>query len=72
MDGQDSPVALVTDFNTTSYTAAYDPWGVQVLTPVGTGGNGPSQTPYVFHSGIKDPGSGLVKFADPTGAAEPR
>lgn len=36
--------------------------GAQVLTLNGTGGNGPSQTPCVFHSGIKDPDSGLVKF----------
>ena len=35
--------------------------GVQTLTAGGTG-NGAAQNPYAFHAGIKDPGSGLVKF----------
>nr|WP_255461406.1 RHS repeat-associated core domain-containing protein [Glaciihabitans sp. INWT7] len=31
------------------------------VTAGGTG-NGAPQNPYAFHAGIKDPGSGLVKF----------
>ena len=44
-----------------SFAYKYDPWGVQTLTAGGTG-NGAGQNPYAFHAGIKDPGSGLVKF----------
>ena len=44
-----------------SFAYKYDPWGVQTLTAGGTG-NGATQNPYAFHAGIKDPGSGLVKF----------
>ena len=35
--------------------------GGATLTAGGTG-NGAGQNPYAFHAGIKDPGSGLVKF----------
>ena len=44
-----------------SFAYKYDPWGVQTLTAGGTG-NGAAQNPFAFHAGIKDPGSGLVKF----------
>ena len=44
-----------------SFAYKYDPWGVQTLTAGGTG-NGAGQNPYAFHAGIKDPGSGLIKF----------
>jgi RHS repeat-associated protein len=60
-DGTDNPVGLLTNSATVSFTYKYDPWGVQTLTAGGTG-NGAGQNPYAFHGGIKDPGSGLVKF----------
>ena len=60
-DGLDNPVGLLTDFATNSFTYTYNPWGVQTLTAGGTG-NGATQNPYTFHSGIKDKGSGLIKF----------
>jgi RHS repeat-associated protein len=60
-DGLNNPVGLLTDFATNAFTYQYDPWGVQVLTAGGTG-NGAAQNPYAFHAGIKDKGSGLVKF----------
>ena len=62
-DGLDNPVGLLTDFATNAFTYQYDPWGVQTLTAGGTG-NGAAQNPYTFHSGIKDPGSGLIKFGE--------
>jgi RHS repeat-associated protein len=61
MDGIDNPVALLTNSSTVSFVYSYDPWGVQTLTSGGTG-SGASQNPYAFHGGIKDPGSGLIKF----------
>lgn len=60
-DGLNNPVGLLTDFATNAFTYQYDPWGVQVLTAGGTG-NGAAQNPYAFHAGIKDKGSGLIKF----------
>jgi hypothetical protein len=60
-DGLDNPVALLTDASSKSFIADYDPWGVQTLA-YNSGGNGAARTPYVFHQGIKDPGSGLIKF----------
>jgi len=60
-DGTDNPVGLLTNSATVSFAYKYDPWGVQTLTAGGTG-NGAGQNPYTFHAGIKDPGSGLVKF----------
>jgi RHS repeat-associated protein len=60
-DGTDNPVGLLTNSASVAFTYKYDPWGVQTLTS-GGGGNGANQTPYAFHGGIKDPGSGLVKF----------
>ena len=60
-DGTDNPVGLLTNSATVAFTYKYDPWGVQTLTGGGTG-NGAPQNPYAFHVGIKDPGSGLVKF----------
>jgi RHS repeat-associated protein len=60
-DGTDNPVGLLSNSATVSFTYKYDPWGVQTLTAGGTG-NGAGQNPYAFHGGIKDPGSGLVKF----------
>ena len=60
-DGTDNPVGLLTNSASVAFTYKDDPWGVQTLTSGGTG-NGAPQNPYVFHAGIKDPGSGLVKF----------
>jgi len=60
-DGTENPVGLLTNSATVSFAYKYDPWGVQTLTAGGTG-NGAGQNPYAFHAGIKDPGSGLVKF----------
>ena len=60
-DGTDNPVGLLTNSATVSFAYKYDPWGVQTLTAGGTG-SGAGQNPYAFHAGIKDPGSGLVKF----------
>jgi len=60
-DGTDNPVGLLTNSATVSFAYKYDPWGVQTLT-AGGGGNGAGQNPYAFHAGIKDPGSGLIKF----------
>ena len=60
-DGTENPVGLLTNSATVSFAYTYDPWGVQTLTAGGTG-NGAGQNPYAFHAGIKDPGSGLVKF----------
>ena len=60
-DGTDNPVGLLTNSATVSFAYKYDPWGVQTLTAGGTG-NGAGQNPYAFHAGIKDPGSGLIKF----------
>ena len=60
-DGTDNPVGLLTNSATVSFAYKYDPWGVQTLTAGGTG-NGAGQNPCAFHAGIKDPGSGLVKF----------
>jgi len=64
---------LLSNSATVSFAYTYDPWGVQTLTAGGGGngaaqnpyafhGNGAGQNPYAFHAGIKDPGSGLVKF----------
>ena len=54
-----------------SFAYTYDPWGLQTLTAGGTG-NGAGQNLYAFHAGIKDRGSGLIKFGqrwyDPTSA----
>ena len=60
-DGTENPVGLLTNSATVSFAYKYDPWGVQTLTAGGTG-NGAGQNPYAFHAGIKDPGSGLIKF----------
>ena len=60
-DGTENPVGLLTNSATVSFAYKYDPWGVQTLTAGGTG-NGAGQNPYAFHAGIKDPGSGMVKF----------
>ncbi|WP_354570472.1 hypothetical protein [Glaciihabitans sp. UYNi722] len=60
-DGTDNPVGLLTNSATVSFTYKYDPWGAQTLTSGGTG-NGAEQNPYAFRGGIKDRGSGLVKF----------
>ena len=60
-DGTENPVGLLSNSATVSFAYKYDPWGVQTLTAGGTG-NGAGQNPYAFHAGIKDPGSGLVKF----------
>ena len=60
-DGTENPVGLLTNSATVSFAYKFDPWRVQTLTAGGTG-NGPGQNPYAFHAGIKDPGSGLVKF----------
>ncbi len=60
-DGTGNPVGLLSNSATVSFTYKYDPWGVQTLSAGGTG-NGAGQNPYAFHGGIKDPGSGLVKF----------
>ena len=66
-------LVLLSNSATVSFAYTYDPWGVQTLTAGGGGngaaqnphafhGNGAGQNPYAFHAGIKDPGSGLVKF----------
>ena len=60
-DGTENPVGLLTNSASVSFAYKYDPWGVQTLTAGGIG-NGAAQNPYAFHAGIKDPGSGLVKF----------
>ncbi|MFM9921251.1 RHS repeat domain-containing protein [Lacisediminihabitans sp. H27-G8] len=61
-DGTVNPVGLLSNSATVSFTYKYDPWGVQTLTSGVGSGNPVTQNPYAFHSGIKDPGSGLVKF----------
>ncbi|WP_370053371.1 RHS repeat domain-containing protein [Leifsonia sp. EB41] len=61
MDGLGSPVGLLTDFSTNAFSYSYDPYGVPRLTGGGTG-NGTSQNPYLFKSGIQDRATGLVKF----------
>ena len=60
-DGTENPVGLLTNSATVAFAYKYDPWGVQTLTAGGTG-NAAGQNPYAFHAGIKDAGSGLVKF----------
>lgn len=62
-DGTDNPVGLLTDFATNSFTYTYNPWGMQTLT-ASESGNGATQNPYAFHGGIKNKGSGLVKFGN--------
>jgi RHS repeat-associated protein len=68
-DGTGNPVALLTDFNTTSFTYKYDPYGVPTLTS-GGGGHGDRENPYSFKAGVWDRFTGLVKFGlrwyDPT------
>jgi RHS repeat-associated protein len=60
-DGTGNPVALLTDFNTTSYSYTYDPYGLPTLTYT-SGGNGVTQNPYLFKGGIQDRATGFVKF----------
>jgi len=60
-DGLGSPVALLTDFNSTSFQYQYDPYGLPTLQS-SSGGNGVGQNPYAFKSGIQDRATGFVKF----------
>ncbi|MFE4469061.1 RHS repeat-associated core domain-containing protein [Leifsonia sp. NPDC056824] len=60
-DGIGNPVALLTDFQTTSYSYTYDPYGLPTLTYT-SGGNGITQNPYLFKGGIQDRATGFVKF----------
>jgi RHS repeat-associated protein len=60
-DGLGSPVALLTDFNTTSFQYKYDPYGLPTL-QASSGGNGVGQNPYAFKSGIQDRATGFVKY----------
>ena len=60
-EGTGSPVALLTDFNTTSFQYKYDPYGLPTL-QYSSGGNGVSQNPFSFKSGIPDRFTGFVKF----------
>lgn len=68
-DGTGNPVALLTDFNSPSFTYTYDPYGLPTLT-YNSGGNGVGQNPYLFKGGIQDRATGFVKFGgrwyDPT------
>lgn len=56
-----SPVALLTDFNTSSFQYKYDPYGVATLQQ-SSGGNGVGQNPYAFKGGLQDRATGFVKF----------
>jgi RHS repeat-associated protein len=60
-DGLGSPVALLTDFNSTSLQYKYDPYGLPTL-QASSGGNGVGQNPYAFKSGIQDRATGFVKY----------
>ena len=60
-DGTGSPAFLLTEFETTSFQYAYDPYGLPT-TVQDSGGNGTKQNPYLFKGGIQDRGSLLVKF----------
>jgi RHS repeat-associated protein len=60
-DGLGSPVALLTDFSSTSFQYKYDPYGLPTL-QASSGGNGVGQNPYAFKSGIQDRATGFVKF----------
>jgi len=56
-----SPVALLTDFNTTSFQYKYDPYGAATLQQT-SGGNGVGQNPYAFKGGLQDRATGFVKY----------
>lgn len=60
-DGTGNPIALLTDFQTTSYSYTYDPYGLPTLTST-SGGNGVPQNPYLFKGGTQDRATGFVKF----------
>lgn len=60
-DGLGSPVALLTDFSSTSFQYKYDPYGLPTL-QASSGGNGVGQNPYAFKSGIQDRATGFVKY----------
>jgi len=50
-DGIGNPVGLLTDFAVNAFSLSYDPYGVPTLTAGGTG-DGYTQNPYLFKSGI--------------------
>lgn len=57
-----SPTALTTSYNTISYTLLFDPYGAAVRTDGGSGNGGTTYNPYLFHRGIQDRVTKLLKF----------
>jgi RHS repeat-associated protein len=62
-DGLGNPVAMLTDYNSTAYAYAFDPYGVAVLT-AGGGGNGVVQNPFLFKGGTQDRATGWVHYGN--------
>jgi len=60
-DGFGSPTFLLTDFHTSAWNFAYDPYG-SVFINQNNDKSGYDDNPYLFKGGIQDRGSGLVKF----------
>jgi RHS repeat-associated protein len=60
-DGRNNPVGLLTDFNSTAYVYAFDPYGAATLT-VNSGGSGVSENPYLYGGGLQDRATGHLKF----------
>ncbi|GGC18607.1 type IV secretion protein Rhs [Cellulomonas carbonis] len=59
-DGLGSPVALLSNFNTTAFAYSFDPYGVAELEST-SGGNATVQTPFLYTGGLHDRTTDWIK-----------
>ncbi|GGC18625.1 RHS repeat-associated core domain-containing protein [Cellulomonas carbonis] len=59
-DGLGSPVALLSNFNTTAFAYSFDPYGVAELEQT-SGGNATVQTPFLYTGGLHDRTTDWIK-----------
>ncbi|WP_188484782.1 RHS repeat domain-containing protein [Cellulomonas carbonis] len=59
-DGLGSPVALLSNFNTTAFEYSFDPYGVAELETT-SGGNATVQTPFLYTGGLHDRTTDWIK-----------
>jgi RHS repeat-associated protein len=59
-DNIGSPVALITNFNTTAFQYSFDPYGVAEVDQT-SGGNAIHQTPFLHTGGLHDRTTGWIK-----------